>query len=350
MLIKNCIFATIFDFKILLTKLTGLYISINNYKKYNNMDKAYFFKRIEELKKEKNAVILTHYYCLPEIQEVADYVGDSLNLAQIAKNTTADVILLCGVHFMGETAKILNPNKKVIIPDFNAGCSLADSCKYDDFKAFKEKYPEHIVISYINCSAEIKTLSDIICTSGNAVQIINSLPENQKIIFAPDKNLGGYINRIANRDMVLWNGSCEVHELLTPEYVKELKNKYEGYTLIAHPECNDSVLQLADFVGSTQAMIKYVKNSESKKFLVATESGITHKLKQDNPDKEFVVVTQNEESKCNDCRHMKLNTMEKVLDSLENLNNEIILSPELISSAEKPILKMLEISKNLGII
>ncbi len=314
------------------------------------MDKTYFFERIEKLKKEKNAVILAHYYCLPEIQEAADYVGDSLNLAQITKNTTADVILLCGVHFMGETAKILNPNKKVIIPDFNAGCSLADSCKYEEFKKFKEQYPDHIVISYINCSAEIKTLSDIICTSGNAVQIINSLDKDQKIIFAPDKNLGGYINRITNRNMVLWNGSCEVHELLTADYVKKLRNKYKNYTLIAHPECNDSVLQLADFVGSTQAMIKYVKESENTKFLVATESGITHKLKQDNPEKEFIVVTQNDTAPCNDCRHMKLNTMEKVINVLENLDNEIELSEELIANAEKPILRMLDISKQLGII
>lgn len=314
------------------------------------MDRNYFFEKVEKLKKEKNAVILAHYYCLPEIQECADYVGDSLNLAQIAKNTTADVILLCGVHFMGETAKILNPNKKVIIPDFNAGCSLADSCKYNEFKAFKEKYPDHIVISYINCSAEIKTLSDIICTSGNAVQIIESLPENQKIIFAPDRNLGGYINRITKREMVLWDGCCEVHELLTAQYVKNLKEQYKDYTLIAHPECNDSVLQLADFVGSTQAMIKFVKNSKNDKFLVATESGIIHKLKQDNPNKEFIVVTPNENTTCNDCRHMKLNTMEKVVDVLENLNNEIVLSQELISAAEKPILRMLDISKSLGII
>ena len=314
------------------------------------MDKKLFFEKVEKLKKEKNIVILAHYYCLPEIQEVADYVGDSLNLAQIAKETEADIILLCGVHFMGETAKILNPNKKVIIPDFNAGCSLADSCKYEEFKAFKEQYPDHIVISYINCSAEIKTLSDIICTSGNAVQMINSLPKNQKIILAPAKNLGGYINRITNREMVLWKGSCEVHELLTPQYVKELKNKYKDYTLIAHPECNDSVLQLADFVGSTQAMIKFVKNSENTKFLVATESGITHKLKKDNPNKEFIVVTPNENTPCNDCRNMKLNTMEKVIDVMENLNNEIILSEELMKDAEKPILKMLEISKSLGII
>ncbi len=314
------------------------------------MDRNYFFEKVEKLKKEKNAVILAHYYCLPEIQECANYVGDSLNLAQIAKNTTADVILLCGVHFMGETAKILNPNKKVIIPDFNAGCSLADSCKYNEFKAFKEKYPDHIVISYINCSAEIKTLSDIICTSGNAVQIIESLPENQKIIFAPDRNLGGYINRITKREMVLWDGCCEVHELLTAQYVKNLKEQYKDYTLIAHPECNDSVLQLANFVGSTQAMIKFVKNSKNDKFLVATESGIIHKLKQDNPNKEFIVVTPNENTACNDCRHMKLNTMEKVVDVLENLNNEIVLSQELISAAEKPILRMLDISKILGII
>lgn len=307
-------------------------------------------EKISALKKEKNAVILAHYYQIPEIQDIADYVGDSLNLAQKAKETDADIILFCGVHFMGETAKILNPEKKVIIPDMNAGCSLADSCKYGDFKAFKERYPEHTVISYINCSAEIKTLSDIICTSGNAVKIVESLPENQKIIFAPDKNLGGYINRITGRNMVLWHGSCEVHELLTSEYVLKMKAENPDAILVAHPECNDAVLKLADFVGSTQAMIKYINNSEHKRFLVATESGITHKLQQENPDKEFIVVTQNESCACNDCRHMKLNTMEKVLNSLENECYEITLSQDLISQAAKPINKMLDISKQLGIL
>lgn len=307
-------------------------------------------EKISALKKEKNAVILAHYYQIPEIQDIADYVGDSLNLAQKAKETNADIILFCGVHFMGETAKILNPEKKVIIPDMNAGCSLADSCKYDDFKAFKECYPEYKVISYINCSAEIKTLSDIICTSGNAVKIVESLPKEQKIIFAPDKNLGGYINRITGRNMLLWHGSCEVHELLTSEYVLKMKAENPDAILVAHPECNDAVLKLADFVGSTQAMIKYISDSEHKRFLVATESGITHKLQQENPDKEFIVVTQNESCACNDCRHMKLNTMEKVLNSLENECYEITLSQDLISQAAKPINKMLDISKQLGIL
>ncbi len=286
-----------------------------------NIDKT--VKRIEELKKQKNAVILAHYYQIPEIQDIADYIGDSLNLAQKAKETDADLILFCGVHFMGETAKILNPNKKVIIPDLNAGCSLADSCGYEEFKSFKQEHPDHTVISYINCSAQIKTLSDIICTSGNAVQIVNSLPKDEKIIFAPDKNLGGYINRISGRNMLLWNGSCEVHELLTSEYVIKMKAENPDALLVAHPECNNAVLQLADFVGSTQAMIKHIKDSNNRRFLVATESGILHKLKQDNPNKEFITVTQNESCACNDCRHMKLNTMEKVLSSLEKELYEI---------------------------
>lgn len=307
-------------------------------------------ERILKLKKEKNAIILAHFYQIPQIQDIADFVGDSLNLAEKARTAKEDLILFCGVHFMGETAKILNPNKKVIIPDLNAGCSLADSCKYEDFKAFKEQYPKHIVISYINCSAEIKTLSDIICTSGNAVQLVNSLPKDQKIIFAPDKNLGGYINRISGRDMVLWDGTCEVHELLTSEYVLLTKKSNPDAILVAHPECNDAVLQLADFVGSTSAMINYIKKSDNKKFLVATESGIVHQLKKDNPEKEFIVVTQDESCSCNDCQYMKLNTLEKVLNSLENEEFEILLEQNIIEDAKKPIIKMLDMSRELGII
>lgn len=307
-------------------------------------------ERILKLKKEKNAIILAHFYQIPQIQDIADFVGDSLNLAEKARTAKEDLILFCGVHFMGETAKILNPNKKVIIPDLNAGCSLADSCKYEDFKAFKEQHPEYIVISYINCSAEIKTLSDIICTSGNAVQLVNSLPKDQKIIFAPDKNLGGYINRISGRDMVLWNGTCEVHELLTSEYVLLTKKSNPDAILVAHPECNDAVLQLADFVGSTSAMINYIKKSDNKKFLVATESGIVHQLKKDNPEKEFIVVTQDESCSCNDCQYMKLNTLEKVLNSLENEEFEILLEQNIIEDAKKPIIKMLDMSRELGII
>ncbi|MBR1626298.1 MAG: quinolinate synthase NadA [Bacteroidales bacterium] len=307
-------------------------------------------ERILELKRKKNVIILGHYYQIPEIQDISDYVGDSLALAQQAAQTDKSIILFCGVHFMGETAKILNPDKKVIIPDLNAGCSLADSCPYDEFKKFKDNYPDHIVISYINCSAEIKTLSDIICTSGNALQIVNSLPKDQKIIFAPDKNLGGYINRMTGRNMVLYHGSCEVHDLLTAEYTLKMKQKYPDHLLIAHPECNDAVLQIADYVGSTQGMIKYVKQSSCKKFLVATENGILHKLQADNPDKEFVVVTQKESCACNDCRHMKLNTMEKVLASLEEEKYEINLDEETIINAKRPIEKMLSLSKQLGLI
>lgn len=307
-------------------------------------------EKILNLKKEKNAVILAHFYQIPEIQDIADFIGDSLNLAETAKNTKSDLILFCGVHFMGETAKILNPQKKVIIPDMNAGCSLADSCPEEEFKNFKEQHPDHLVISYINCSAKIKTLSDIICTSGNALQLVNSLPKNQKIIFAPDKNLGGYLNRITGRNMVLWNGTCEVHELLTAEYVLKQKIQHPDYTLIAHPECNDAVLQITDFIGSTAAMINFVKTSINKKFLVATESGIVHQLKKDNPDKEFLIVTQNETCSCNDCRYMKLNTLEKVLTSLEEEKYEIILDDDLIEKAKKPIIKMLDLSKELGII
>lgn len=307
-------------------------------------------EKILKLKREKNAVILAHFYQFSEIQDIADYVGDSLQLAQIASQTTADIIVLCGVHFMGETAKILNPKKKVLIPDMNAGCSLADSCDYEEFKKFKEQHPEHMVISYVNCSAAIKTLTDIVCTSGNAVEIVKSLPENQKIIFAPDRNLGGYLNHKLKKDMVLWDGCCEVHQQLDAKYTRELKEKYKGYVMIAHPECNAPVLQLADFVGSTAAMINFVKNSENDKFLVATESGILHKLKKDNPNKTFVVVSPNSQTSCNDCPHMKLNTMEKLLECLDKECNEIILDEKTMIEAAKPINRMLELSKELGII
>lgn len=307
-------------------------------------------EKILALKQQKNAIILGHFYQIPEIQDISDYVGDSLALAQKAAQTDKDIILFCGVHFMGETAKIINPTKKVLIPDMQAGCSLADSCPYEEFKEFKKKYPDHIVISYINCSAQIKTLSDIICTSGNALQIVNSLPKDTKIIFAPDKNLGGYINRMTGRNMVLYHGTCEVHELLTAEHTLKLKQENPDAILVAHPECNDSVLQLADYVGSTQGMIKYIKASHRKKFLVATESGILHKLKQDNPEKEFIIVSSSESCACNDCRYMKLNTMEKVLYSLENEVYEIKLDNQTIQQARKPIDKMFEISKRLGII
>lgn len=243
--------------------------------------------KVLKLAKEKNAIILAHYYQTPDIQEIADFKGDSLALAQHAAKADADIILFAGVHFMGETAKILNPTRKVLIPDLEAGCSLAESCPGDDFAKFKAKYPDHIVISYINCSAEIKTLSDVICTSGNAVQIVESFPKDQKIIFAPDKNLGRYINEVTGREMILWDGSCEVHDILSAEKIMQMKIENPDATLIAHPECPHPVLILADFVGSTTAMLNYTKNSDSKKFIVATETGILHQMQKDSLKKNF---------------------------------------------------------------
>ncbi|MDR0971606.1 MAG: quinolinate synthase NadA [Bacteroidales bacterium] len=306
---------------------------------------------ILKLKKEKDAIILGHFYQIPQIQDISDFVGDSLLLAQKAKEAKNKVILFCGVHFMGETAKILNPDKKVIIPDMEAGCSLADSCPEDKFIEFKKQNPDHLVISYINCSAKIKALSDIICTSGNALKIVESLPKDQKIIFAPDKNLGGYINRLTGRNMLLWDGSCEVHQLLTSEEVLKQKIKNPDAILIAHPECNDAVLQIADFVGSTSEMISFVnKDNKHNKFLVATETGIVHKLQKDNPEKTFIVVTNDSSCSCNDCRYMKLNTIDKVLSSLREEKYEILLDEALIEKAKKPIERMLSLSKELKIL
>jgi len=305
---------------------------------------------IKRLKEEKDAIILAHYYQVPEIQDIADYVGDSLGLAQNAKQTNAKIILFAGVHFMAETAKILNPKTKVLLPDLEAGCSLADSCPPDEFSKFKEKYPDHIVISYINCSAAIKTMSDIICTSGNAAQIVNSLENDEKIIFAPDKNLGGYINSISGRNMVLWNGTCEVHDILSTEAIINLKIKNPDAKLIAHPECKAQVLELADFVGSTTAMLNFTKSDLSKKYIVATETGILHKMKKDSPDKEFIIVPTDETCSCNDCPYMKLNTLEKLYLCLKNETPEINLSEDVIHSAKAPILKMLDISRKLKII
>lgn len=307
---------------------------------------------IFSLKKEKNAVILGHYYQRDEIQEISDYVGDSLALSREAQRCEADIIVFCGVHFMAETAKILNPSRKVLLPDMDAGCSLADSCPADTFKAFKESHPDHMVISYINCTAEIKALSDLICTSGNAEKLIRSLPENQKIIFAPDKNLGGYINSITGRNMLLWNGVCMVHDAMRSERAIQLKNKYPKALMIAHPECNAALLQVADYVGSTKAMLTFIKNSDAKQFIVATESGILWEMKRDNPDKEFIVVNPEDDKNCNcvDCSYMKLNTLEKLYRCMKDESPEITMSEELMNQSRKPIERMLEMSKNLGII
>lgn len=307
-------------------------------------------KRILLLKKQKNAILLAHYYQVPEIQDISDYVGDSLGLSQKAAETKAALIVFAGVHFMAETAKILSPDTKVVLPDLKAGCSLADSCPKDKFAEFKLKYPEHVVISYINCSADIKTMSDVICTSGNAVQIVESFPKNQKIIFAPDKNLGGYINRITGRNMVLWDGTCEVHDILSTEAVIKLKIENPDAQLIAHPECKAVVLELADFVGSTTAMLNYTIKSTTKKFIVATETGILHQMKKNSPDKEFLIVPTDETCSCNDCPYMKMNTMEKLYLCIKNERPEIKLSPEVIARAEKPIRRMLEISKQMNLI
>ena len=301
--------------------------------------------KIAQLKAEKNAVILAHFYQVPEIQDIADFIGDSLALSQQALKTDASLIVFAGVHFMAETAKILNPGKKVLLPDLNAGCSLADSCPPELFKKFKEQYPHHLVISYINCSAEIKALSDIICTSSNAVKIVESLPKNQKIIFAPDKNLGAYVNTITGREMVLWNGACEVHDILKVESIIRLKMDHPDAKLIAHPECKAVILQMADYIGSTTALLNYTVKDNAQKYIVATETGIIHQMKKSSPDKKFIIVPTDETCSCNDCPYMKLNTLEKLVQCMETEQPEIILSRDLIEKARKPILRMLELSE-----
>ncbi len=306
-------------------------------------------REIGKLKKEKNAVILAHYYQVPEIQDIADYVGDSLGLAQQAVKTTADVIVFAGVHFMAETAKILNPGKLVVLPDLEAGCSLADGCPPDKFAAFKQKHPDHLVISYINCSAAIKTMSDVICTSGNAVQIVESFPKDQKLIFAPDKNLGDYINKITSRNMLLWDATCEVHDILTTEAVIKLKQAHPDAKLIAHPECKAQVLALADFIGSTTALLKFTAKDVAKKYIVATESGILHKMQQQSPEKEFLVAPSDETCNCNDCPYMKLNTLDKLYAALKNGKPAIELDADVIEKARIPIQRMLDISDKLGL-
>jgi len=309
-----------------------------------------YIKEINRLKKEKNALILAHYYQIDEIQDIADYVGDSLGLAQRAAEADVDIIVFAGVHFMAEVAKIINPDTKVILPDMEAGCSLADSCPYDDFAAFKAKYPDHIVISYINTTAAIKTLSDVICTSGNAVKLVESFPKDQKIIFAPDRNLGGYVNRMTGRNMVLWDGTCEVHDILTVDAILNLKEKHPEAKIVAHPECKPQILEIADFVGSTTGLLKFTKTDPAKKFIVATETGILYQMYLQSPEKEFLVVPSDETCACNDCPYMKLNSMEKLYLALENENPVITLDEHIMEQARKPIERMLEISRKLKII
>lgn len=307
-------------------------------------------EKINDLRKRKNAIILAHYYQVPEIQEIADFVGDSLQLSQKAAETDADIIVFAGVHFMAETAKILSPDKKVLLPDLDAGCSLADSCPPQDLRRFIDAHPGHKVISYINCSAAVKTMSDVICTSSNAKAIVDSFPMDQKLIFAPDKNLGGYINSVTGREMVLWDGSCHVHNQLTDERVIQLKMEHPDAKLIAHPECRGPILALADFIGSTAALLEFSKKDFAKKFIVATEGGIIHQMKKASPEKEFIVVPSDETCSCNDCPFMKLNTLEKLYSCLKNEKPEILLDDEVIELAKRPILRMFEISKSAKII
>lgn len=307
------------------------------------------FDEIEKLKKEKNAVILAHYYQEPDIQDIADYIGDSLGLSQQAAKTDAEIIVFAGVHFMAETAKILSPYKKVLLPDLKAGCSLSDSCPPHLFSKFKENYPDHIVITYVNCSAELKALSDIVCTSSNAVQIVDSLPKDQKIIFGPDRNLGRYVSKMTGRDMVLWNGACMVHEIFSLQRIVKLKERHPEAKFIAHPECEEAVLKLADYAGSTTGLLKYTQKSDAKEFIVATESGIIHQMEKANPDKVFIPAPPNNTCACNDCPHMKRNTLEKLYLCMKNEIPEVTVPMDIIEKARRPIERMLEISERLGL-
>lgn len=303
---------------------------------------------INKLKMEKKAIILAHYYQESEIQDVADYIGDSLGLAQKAESTDAEIIVFAGVHFMAETAKMLNPHKKVLLPDLKAGCSLADSCPAPLFKKYKELHPDHVVVSYINCTADLKTLTDICCTSSNAEVIINSIPKDKGIIFAPDKNLGAYLQKKTGRDMLLWNGACMVHEIFSHEKITKLRVHHPSAKFIAHPECEDHILAIADFIGSTSQLLKYTKENPANEFIVATESGIIHQMQLASPNKIFIPAPPNNTCACNDCPHMKRNTMEKLYLCMKHELPEIILDQEVIEKGKVCIDRMLEISAAAG--
>jgi len=315
------------------------------------VDKSIDIKEgINKLRKEKNAVILAHYYQIGEIQDIADYVGDSLALAQWAAKTDADIIVLCGVHFMGETAKIISPDKKVLVPDLNAGCSLADSCPADQFAEFVGKHPDHTVISYVNTTAAVKAVTDVVVTSTNAKQIVESFPQGTKLIFGPDRNLGNYINSIIGRNMLLWDGACHVHEQFSVEKIVELKAQYPDAIILAHPECKGAVLKLADYIGSTAALLKYTTQSDKKDFIVATESGIIHEMRKQSPDKNFIPAPPNDSTcACNECIYMRLNTLEKLYNCLKYEWPTIEVDEEIAKEAIKPIKRMLEISERLGL-
>jgi quinolinate synthase len=306
---------------------------------------------IKRMQKEKNAVILAHFYQEPEIQDIADFVGDSLALSQEAAKTTAEIILFAGVHFMAETAKILSPGKKVLIPDVNAGCSLADSCPPEKFSEFKNKYPGYTVITYVNTTAEIKALTDIACTSSNVLEIVNSLPKNENIIFAPDRNLGNYIkNKTGRENMIIWDGACHVHERFSLERILELKKQNTDSKIIAHPECEQTILIVADYIGSTSALLNFTKKDSSRTFIIATESGIIHQMQKSNPDKIFIPAPPDDSTcACNDCRFMKMITLKKLYNCLKFELPEVTLDEEIRVKAEIPIRRMLEISAKLGL-
>lgn len=307
------------------------------------------FEEIRKLKQEKNAVILAHYYQEGDIQDIADFVGDSLGLSQQAAKTDADIIVFAGVHFMAETAKVLSPDKKVLLPDLKAGCSLADACQPEAFRAFRAKYPDHVVVSYINCSAEIKTLTDICCTSTNAVHIINSIPPDQPIIFAPDRNLGAYLKKKTGRDMVLWNGTCMVHEIFSNEKITKLMNRHPEARLIAHPECEDHILAKADYIGSTSGLLKFTRQDPAEVFIVATEAGIIHQMQKLSPHKTFIPAPPDNTCACNECPHMKRNTLEKLYVCMKYELPEIELEDWIIRDARASIDRMLEISARAGL-
>ncbi|MCL2098374.1 MAG: quinolinate synthase NadA [Bacteroidales bacterium] len=318
------------------------------------MLKTEIIEKIKKLKQEKNAVLLAHYYQRSEVQDIADFLGDSLQLSQEAAKTKADIIVFAGVHFMAETAKILSPDKKVLIPDLNAGCSLSDSCKAEDLKRFKEQYPEHTVISYVNTTAEVKALTDICCTSSNALKIVDSLPKNEKIIFGPDRNLGNYIKSLTGREnMLIWNGACHVHEAFSVENIINLKKQYPQAKVLAHPECKEPVLMLADYIGSTAALLAFSATDNTQTYIVATESGIIHQMQQKSPKKEFIPVASSNAldsnvddscGACSSCEFMKLISLEKIYDSLLNEQFEVNIDEDIRKKAKKSIVKMLELS------
>ena len=299
---------------------------------------------IKELCLKANAIILAHYYQAPEIQDIADFIGDSLDLSRKAANNDADIIIFCGVHFMAETAKILSPNKTVLLPDIDAGCSLADDCPAEEFQKFREENPDHYVVSYINCTAEVKAQSDLICTSSNAVSLVEKIPKDKKIIFAPDKNLGRWVQKNSGRKLKLWPGSCIVHETFSEEALLKLKYKHPNAKVIAHPECSQNLLVLSDFIGSTSKLLDFVSNDNSDTYMVLTEPGIIHQMKKKEPNKNFIEVPDIDGCKCNECPYMKLNTLEKILDCLKNNSPSIELDPEIIKKAYKPIKRMLDMS------